>query len=256
MATEFQNFYESTLSGPITNSDLVIPINVPPSVNEGWLLIDYDVPSKREFVYFTSSNSTTVTVPGSGGRGQDGTTAIAHTQNAKVRMNVNAGILEGLQDGSALTGIGNANLATTAGDIGGAWKTWTPVFTGLSGGTIAYARYTQIGKTVHFRMRYVLGGAGVSGSISMTVPVTADSSYGASGENRDTISGTAVFRDTSANLTVLGGSFFGNNSNANVTIYVGNSSGTYDTPNLTTSTIPFTWASGDSITVNGTYEAQ
>lgn len=114
MAVDFVNFYESTLSGPITNTDLVVPINVTPSVNEGWLLIDYDVPSKREFVYFTSKNSTTVTVPSSGGRGQDGTTAIAHTQNAKVRMNVNAGILKGLRDGTALGPLGTASIADNA----------------------------------------------------------------------------------------------------------------------------------------------
>lgn len=108
MAVQFENFYESTLSGPITDTDLVIPINTPPTVTEGWLLLDYDVPSKREFIYYTSRDATTVTCPADG-RGKDGTTAIAHTQNAKVRMNVNAGILEGLRDGDALTPEFTAN---------------------------------------------------------------------------------------------------------------------------------------------------
>lgn len=105
------NFYEATLSAPLGASDLVISLSPAPSISEGWLLIDYDDPSKREFIYFTSKDATSVTVPSLGaGRGQDGTSAVSHDQNAKVRMNVNAGILKGLRDGSAITGLFPAGL--------------------------------------------------------------------------------------------------------------------------------------------------
>jgi len=108
MAVQFENFYESTLSGPISATDLVIPINTPPSVTEGWLLLDYDVPSKREFIYFTARSGTNVTVPSLAvGRGRDSTVAISHTQNAKVRMNVSAGLLDDVSGNSAA--IVNAN---------------------------------------------------------------------------------------------------------------------------------------------------
>lgn len=106
--TTFQNFYESTLSAPITATDLVISLASAPTPTEGWLLVDYDVPAKREFIYYTSRTSTSVTLPSLAiGRGRDGSTAIAHSQNAKVRMNVNAGLLQDISGLSAT--IVNAN---------------------------------------------------------------------------------------------------------------------------------------------------
>ena len=58
-------------------------------------------------------------------------------------------------DGTLKAGaVTNAKLSTTAGEPGGAWKAWTPTFTGLTvgaGGTLTCA-YTQIGKTVHGRI--------------------------------------------------------------------------------------------------------
>jgi len=108
MPIQFQNFYESTLSAPISATDLVIPINVPPSVTEGWLLLDYDIPSKREFIYFTAKTGSNVSVLSTANRGMDGTPAIPHTQNAKIRMNVSAGLLN-----SVIT----ANAASVTTDV-------------------------------------------------------------------------------------------------------------------------------------------
>jgi hypothetical protein len=50
--------------------------------------------------------------------------------------------------------VTNAKLATSAGEIGAAWASWTPTWTNLSvgNGTMAGA-YIQIGKTVHFRFK-------------------------------------------------------------------------------------------------------
>lgn len=107
--TALQNFYESTLSAGISSSDLVIPITNAPTPTEGWLLLDYDIPAKREFVYYTSANSTSVTVPSTGGRGQDNTAAIAHSQNAKVRMNVNGGLLMNVINAAATSVNQNNN---------------------------------------------------------------------------------------------------------------------------------------------------
>jgi len=119
--TDFPNFYESTLSAPISATDLVIPINVPPSVTEGWLLLDYDVPSKREFIYFTAKTATNVSVASIVlGRGRDNTVAIAHTQNAKVRMNVNGGLLKDISALSASIVNSNNNggwVATPANAV-------------------------------------------------------------------------------------------------------------------------------------------
>lgn len=99
MAIQFDNFYESTLSAAITDSDLYIPlVNPPPTATEGWLLIDWDVPASREFIYYTSKDATGVTVTAPN-RGRDGTTAIPHLKNAKVRMNLNKGMIEDILDG-------------------------------------------------------------------------------------------------------------------------------------------------------------
>lgn len=111
MSVQFQNFYEATLSAPCADTDLSISLTPIPSVSEGWLLIDYDNPAKREFIYFTSKGATSVNGPDLATfRGRDGTTAVPHDQNAKVRMNVNKGILEGLRDGTAITGIFPAGI--------------------------------------------------------------------------------------------------------------------------------------------------
>lgn len=108
--TTFQNFYESTLSAPMTATDLVVSLAASPTPTEGWLLVDYDVPAKREFIYYTSRTSTTVTLPSLAiGRGRDSTTAIAHSQNAKVRMNVNGGLLQDISGLSATIVNSNNN---------------------------------------------------------------------------------------------------------------------------------------------------
>jgi len=46
--------------------------------------------------------------------------------------------------------ITNAKLSTTAGELGGAWVSWVPTFTNLTGGTLTYAKYTRVGKTITF----------------------------------------------------------------------------------------------------------
>src|SRR5690606_38953756 len=74
----------------------------------------------------------------------------------------------GLDDGS----ITNAKLATATGELGGAWSSWTPTLLGFSGTpTVSYAKYKQIGKTVHV----IIGVSGTSnsGGKTFTPPVPA-----------------------------------------------------------------------------------
>lgn len=103
MAIQFENFYETTLGAAITATDLYIPLTNPPATaTEGWLLLDWDVPAKREFIYYTSKDAggVTVTLPN---RGKDGTAATTHLKNAKVRMNVNKGMIQDILAGVNLT---------------------------------------------------------------------------------------------------------------------------------------------------------
>ena len=70
--------------------------------------------------------------------------------------------------------ITNAKLSTTVGDIGGAWKAWTPTFTNFAG-TVVAARYTLHGKMCHFYLE-VTQGASVTGRHIFSLPVTAHAS--------------------------------------------------------------------------------
>lgn len=149
--------------------------------------------------------------------------------------------------GGAAQGVANSSLDTTAGDLGGVWKDWTPTLTNLAGGTLNYAKYTQIGKTVHFRLQYTLGGAGVSGNVVITLPVTSiDYLTG----NYDI--GLANCADTGT------GNFAGVIKWVSTTTarpLVIQSGGTYASYGALSSTVPFTWASTDILTISGTYEA-
>lgn len=155
-------------------------------------------------------------------------------------------------DGSKLadTSITNAKLITGAGQPGGAWTTYVLTLTNLSGGTQTFARYTQIGKTVHVRFKYVLAGAGVSGEITLTTPVTMSSEYLA----EDYLNGQATFYDLSVTTGYTG--VVRVNSTTAVTLRCIHTDGTRATNQATSSSNPIsTWAAGDIITAHFTFEA-
>lgn len=129
------------------------------------------------------------------------------------------------------------------------WQSWTPTWTNVTGGTLQYARYSIIGKTCVFDIRYTLNGAGVSGDISVSLPVAANSRYGAVG-NLDPM-GNAMFRDAGtagypAVVTV--------SSTTVANVRPQSASGSYVSYTPASSTIPFTWTSTDEIYVTGRYE--
>lgn len=120
------------------------------------------------------------------------------------------------------------------------WSTYTPTLTAgtLGNGTIA-GRYKQIGKVVHFTAKFVLGStSAVSTGLAVSLPVTSTASTPAS-----LIQGFAY--DVSGNQ---GYWLAGEHSTTTITPYI-NAAGTLQ------ATSPFTWATGDSITVTGAYEA-
>ena len=162
--------------------------------------------------------------------------------------------IEALAAGTGLNAgvITNAKLSTTAGELGGAWTAWTPTLTNLAGGTITYAKYTQVGKTITFRFKYALGGAGVSGAVSLTPPVARNTTAGGY-ETNDSITGTAVFTDISTGALAYGPLLF--NASGNLATFVWNATSTFLSISNLTSTVPFTWASPDTIVITGTYEA-
>lgn len=191
-ALAVQNWFETTLSGGISASDTTIGLNSVPTGSEGYLIIEPDGTTTREVIYYTSKTSNSVVLTSAAnGRGVDGTTAQSHSAGATVRMQITSGYWNALQDGTAIATSGittakvadgaitNAKLNTTAGELGGAWQSWTPTWSGITPGDgVSDCKYTIIGKTVHCRIKFTAGStsSGLAGTTPIfTLPVTASS---------------------------------------------------------------------------------
>lgn len=140
-------------------------------------------------------------------------------------------------------------LADFASAVTSAWSTWTPTLTNLTQGSgTVTARYRRIGKTVDYYWQFIYGtGSGVGTSPSFTLPVAPASHY--------SLSPNAGFPGETYLLDSSGGDRQGAvklSSGSTVFVVFWNA-----TPAnaFITSTAPWTWATGDSITVYGTYEA-
>lgn len=150
-------------------------------------------------------------------------------------------------------GTVGAGTITPAGLVSGtgsswAWQTWSPNLTNLAGGTQTIAKYVQIGKTVFFNFEYTLGGAGVSGSVSFSLPVAATLS-----STLELLNGRTHLVDTGTQAYVGVVRFA---SSTTATIFVEAAGGTYTTTStVLSSTVPHTWANTDVIFVTGIYEA-
>jgi hypothetical protein len=128
-------------------------------------------------------------------------------------------------------------------DIGRAWTSYT-VTTGnvtLGTGGTATGVYLQNGKTVDFRIKVTFGTGGtLTGSPTFNLPVSAIAAR--------TVNANALFFDSSAALASAyrAGSSFNNTVN---NLHVRD-----DASTALSSTVPFTWASGDELVITGRYE--
>ena len=128
-----------------------------------------------------------------------------------------------------------------------AWQSWTPTFTNLSGGTLNYAVYQQIHKTVFFQFKYTLTGTNISGRPNFTVPVTMATRSAAS---QDVLNCNVEYNGS---IAYNGGvSWVDANT---LTMYCFKVDATYSSYASVSATAPFTWASGNFILVRGYYEA-
>lgn len=135
------------------------------------------------------------------------------------------------------------------GPTGGAWVSWTPTWTGITSPTIGFARYSQIGKTVNFKLAVTLTGS-ATGTIYFTFPVPAHSSINGQlniGSGYGEHGGGAYFQVgvSSSNTTTA------------ILTYLSPANGTIDLIyNATGASAPGSaWISGDTFSVQGTYEA-
>lgn len=135
-----------------------------------------------------------------------------------------------------------AQLNALQDGIQAAWTAYTPTASGgltVGNGTWG-AAYMRIGKTIHVRVLFTLGStSAVASAISVSLPVAqlVNGSVVLAGHVLDSSAGATGRLPASA---------------------VGNGAGTvgvYTSGGSLTSTVPFTWATGDVIAFSGTYEA-
>jgi hypothetical protein len=154
------------------------------------------------------------------------------------------------------TGTDDAKFATAkaikdANILTQAWTSWSPTWTNLTvgNGTVS-AYYSRLGKTVFFRLGIVFGSSSsVSGVVSATLPVTSISYPGTAttqvlGLGRILDSGTAAFEAHGV---------WASTTTMSIRVLLANA--TYLTDLGLSSTTPMTWATGDEIFIQGTYEA-
>jgi hypothetical protein len=134
---------------------------------------------------------------------------------------------------------------------GGTYTAYTPVFDGGSGyvlgnGTIV-GRYIKIGKMVNVNIQFTIGSTTVmpASFTNVTLPFTGLTGVPAIG--------TAYYYDLSADVFYGGPvGWFSPSSGTKLLLFV---QSTNANSSLVTSTTPFTWATGDLISLSMTYEA-
>lgn len=147
--------------------------------------------------------------------------------------------------------ITNAKLSTTAGEPGGAWLTWSPSWTNFTvgNGTLNWAKYTQIGKTIIFRLKFTWGSTtSMTSNPFFTLPVNAHGDY--SHSRVETFLGSVTLRDASAGDAFTGLVTWESAGACNIRYLASTMLQT-----AVSSTAPFTWTTSDYIHIHGVYEA-
>jgi hypothetical protein len=151
---------------------------------------------------------------------------------------------------TAGTTSGQVLTAATLNTIGAAWETYTPtLFAWTLGNGTMTGRYCQIQKLINFEILFTRGSTSVTTALGpqFSLPITAKTgtiaAWGFTGFAQDVSTGiqypmTAWPIGTTSFYPVTMGS-----------------AGTFVDGYYTSSTTPFTWATGDNLFIAGTYEA-
>lgn len=141
--------------------------------------------------------------------------------------------------GAAWSGIGPSS---------GAWRSWTPTYSNLTVGSgTVVARYMRVGRMITYKFQFTYGsGSSVGTNPTFAVPVTA----AAQGELDMNV---CRLTDSSPFTRYIGWAVGATTS----TVQIGQLENVVSTLAYVsvTATSPFTWATGDTIFVSGTYEA-
>lgn len=134
----------------------------------------------------------------------------------------------------------------------GYWQNWNPTLSAITVGNGTFiARYVQIGKTVHFRVMFILGSTSAVGTSPVfTAPVPAVGGHAVGAEGTDI--GFAKMLD--AGIGNYKGTTTIDAANQ-IGPQVMNSASTFTSAVGVSATAPFTWGTGDVMYLVGTYEA-
>lgn len=182
----------------------------------------------------------------------DGDTIEASDVNTP--FNTVAAAINGNLDNTNISagGLTPANLVSGTG-TSWAWQSWVPTWTNLivTGSSLDYAKYIQIGKTVHFKLKLTLGGGNApTGSITFSTPVTM-----AALQIGDVIEGAVQMFDFSASGVAVGLLTYGSTTTLKPASMTSDATYAGLSGSYTSSSIPFAWGNSDAIIMAGTFEA-
>jgi hypothetical protein len=157
-------------------------------------------------------------------------------------------VIQDLRDDSIVLSIdADGNFSGTSAAT--TWKSFTPVLSGSTwdiGNGVLVGTYSKIGKTVHFSIELIFGSTSVYGTGTPQISVTP------AGVTSGAVAGTsfnATYTDDSTGDRYAGRGVLHLGSLGTPHMY------TLASPMTTlTDTVPFTWATGDSIAMTGTYQ--
>lgn len=181
-------------------------------------------------------------------------TSAVSTHNAVTTAHGATGAVMGTTNTQTVTNktLDTGTKVTSSGtDLSASWSNYSPIWTNASGSAPAIGNgsitghYQQIGKTIHFEITFTAGSTTSfqTGRFEFTLPVTAR---------------TGPRYRFNADLLSGGSAFYAAWAVAYSTTKVGlvcppTTAGNSD--RSVAATVPFTWATGDTITISGTYEA-
>jgi hypothetical protein len=140
----------------------------------------------------------------------------------------------------------NTHVRDNLKAIGDPWTAYTPTLSGWTKGNGTLAGWAMTaGKLIHYRIEYTVGSTDtLSGQLRISLPATAR--WSATPLTALPPVGQASLRDVSAPAGRTRSALLF--SSSTITLVD-------EAFNAVTSTVPWTWATGDLVVVNGSYEA-
>ena len=142
----------------------------------------------------------------------------------------------------------NSQIRDVATGIQASWSTYTPTWGGTSnpaiGNGVLSGRYMRVGKTITANITIVMGSTPTYGSGTWTLSLPVASVFTTTTYVN---LGSVSMRDTSASANSTGVAILANQTTAQMVVGSSNA--------FVSTTAPWTWANGDTLSVTLNYEA-